>query len=75
MSINKSINFRRISREFNFKKYFYLNNRKFLEKKIKDFLNFKGSSFLEVETAIGTLDNLLRPKKFKNIKKNFLKKK
>ena len=75
ISINKSINFRRISREFNFKKYFYLNNRKFLEKKIKDFLNFKGSSFLEVETAIGTLDNLLRPIKFKNIKKNFLKKK
>ena len=29
VSINKSVNFRRISSEFNFKKYFYLNNRKF----------------------------------------------
>ena len=73
ISINKRVNFKRISNELNFKKYFYLNNKKNLKKKIDNFLSVKGSSFLEVETNIGTLDNLLRPKNFQQIKKNFLK--
>tara|TARA_B110001454_G_scaffold215832_1_gene237974 strand:- start:2074 stop:3192 length:1119 start_codon:yes stop_codon:yes gene_type:complete len=74
IKINKKINYEKIAKAFNFKKYFYLKEKKLLKRKIKSFLKCKGPAFLEASVNLGTLQNLERPKKFKVIKKNFLRK-
>lgn len=68
----KKFDFKNAALSFNFKKYFFINKRQMLTQEIKKFLHNKGPSFLHVKVSVGTLNNLMRPKEFKNIKKNFM---
>ena len=45
-----------------YKYYKKINKKNNINKELKNFLNLLGSSFLEVETSIGSLKNLIRPK-------------
>ena len=74
ISINKKINYKKISESFNFKKYFLINNKNTLKKQLKSFLKFSGPAFLEAKVNLGTIENLTRPKDFIKIKNNFIKK-
>ena len=73
VTLNKNVNYKKISQILNFKKYFYIKNKINLKKKINFFLRYKGPAFLEAKVSISTLENLVRPKGFIKIKKNFLK--
>lgn len=68
----KKINYKKIALAFNFKNYFFLNKRKNLLSIITKFIKYKGPSFLHVKVNTGTLDNLMRPKNFNNMKKLFM---
>ena len=74
ISINKNINYKKISESFNFKKYFLINNKNTLKNQLKSFLKFKGPAFLEAKVNLGTIENLARPKDFIKIKNNFIEK-
>ena len=69
----KNINFKKISEGLGFKKFYFTDSIKTLDKNIKNFIKSKGPSFLHVKIKIGTLEKLARPKKFLEIKKNFMK--
>ncbi len=69
----KNINYEKISEGLGFKKFYFVNNLKDLDYKVRKFIKSSGPSFIHVKIAIGTLDNLVRPKRFKEIKKNFMK--
>tara|TARA_B100001057_G_scaffold77424_1_gene72297 strand:- start:2862 stop:3968 length:1107 start_codon:yes stop_codon:yes gene_type:complete len=70
----KNINFRKLSESLGFKKYFFTYKKKELEKNIKNILKANGPSFLHIKIKTGTLKNLVRPKNFYQIKKNFMRK-
>ena len=70
--INK-INIKKLSKAFGFKKFFFIKKKNNLELTMKKFLQTSGPSFLHVKISTGTLKNLIRPKNFENIKKNFMK--
>ena len=72
IELNKYLDFRKISNAINFKKYFIINDRKYLKKKLSTFLKYNGPAFLEAKVSVGTLKSLLRPKNFINIKNNFI---
>ena len=66
----KNINYKKISEGLGFKKFFFTDDIKKLDKNVKNFIKSIGPSFLHVKIKIGTLDKLARPKKFLEIKKN-----
>lgn len=71
----ENINLNLFSKSLGYKKYFYLNDKKKINKIIKNFLKFKGASFLEVDIKINEIENELpRPKDLLKVKKHFLKK-
>ncbi len=59
------------SKSLGYKQYIEINNYKHLDKKLNIFLNSKKSSFLNVKIQPGTISNLLRIKKLKDIKNRF----
>lgn len=67
------VDFKKLSDAFGFKKYFLLNKKKDLKIKMRQFLKSKGPSFFHVKVKSGTLNNLIRPKNFQSIKKNFMR--
>ncbi len=69
----KNINYKKISEGLGFNNFYYTNNIKNLNTSIKKFLKSSGPSFLHVKIKIGTLKNLVRPKKFNEIKNKFMK--
>ena len=68
------INFKKLSKSLNYKKFFIIKNKKELNKKIKNFIKSNGPSFLEVKIKNGSMSNLMRPKpgSLKKIVKNFM---
>lgn len=54
-----------------YKSYKKINKKNNIDKEIKKFLISSGPSFLEVETSLGTLKNLARPKNLIKIKNDF----
>ena len=69
----KNINYKKISEGLGFKKFFFTDDIKKLDKNVKSFIKSIGPSFLHVKIKIGTLDKLARPKKFLEIKNNFMR--
>lgn len=70
-----SVNLKIISKEFNFKNYYLINNKQDLKSKLNIFLANKKRSFLEVKISQFNENKLLgRPKNFIDIKKKFMKK-
>tara|TARA_B100000282_G_scaffold215829_1_gene159803 strand:+ start:14020 stop:15123 length:1104 start_codon:yes stop_codon:yes gene_type:complete len=65
------INFKSLSLGFGYKKYYNIDNQKDLRKTLIKFLNCSGPAFLEVKIKAGTFKNLIRPKNFIQIKKEF----
>ena len=68
------INFKQLTKSIGYKNYFKLSEQKNSKKTIKKFLKSKGPSFLEVYLENKSMYNLKRPKKFLEIKKQFMKK-
>ena len=65
------VNFRNISKSCGYKNYYLAKNNFSFFKNLKYFLDSKGPSFFEIHIKSETLKNLLRPKDFSKIKKNF----
>ena len=68
------INFEKLTRSLNYKKFFIIKNKNELNKKLKIFIRSKGPSFLEIKIKKGSISNLMRPANLKRIKKNFMHK-
>ena len=66
------INFENLTKSLGYKKYFQLNNKKYLNQVVNRFLKSNGPSFLEVKISTGSLEDLSRPKKLYSIKKFFM---
>jgi len=71
-NINK-IDLKKLMQSFKFKRILKISNKKNIREKIKNFINSKGPSFLEIKIRNGTLKNLTRPKSLISVKNNFLK--
>ena len=69
-----NINFEKLSKSLGFKKFYTVNNSKNLEKKIKNFINIKTASFMEVKVTNSKIKKLPRPKDLIKIKKEFMNK-
>ncbi|WP_440931793.1 phosphonopyruvate decarboxylase [Candidatus Pelagibacter sp.] len=67
-----NINFEKLSKSLGFKKSYTVYNHKNLEKKIKNFLNIKAASFMEVKVTNSKIKKLPRPKDLIKIKKEFM---
>ncbi len=68
------INFENLTKSLGYKKYFQLNNKRYLNQVVNRFLKSNGPSFLEVKISNGSIENLSRPKKLYSIKKFFISK-
>ena len=67
------VNFEKLSKSFGFKNFYSIQNKADIKKNIKDFLNSKNRSFLEVKVANNKIKKLPRPKNLISIKKEFMK--
>ena len=66
------VDFRKLTKSLNYKKYFIVKNNKDLSIKLKKFIKSNGPSFLEIKIKNSSMSNLIRPKpgslkKIKNI--------
>ena len=66
------INFKMLSKSFDFSSYYLINEKKNMKKILKKFINCSGPAFLEVRIKSGSIKNLGRPKNLKMIKKKFM---
>jgi len=66
------INYKYLVKAIGYKNYFKIKNLKETKKKIKNFMNSKGPSFVEVIIKDGSINNLKRPKNLNKIKWNFM---
>ncbi|MDC3082504.1 phosphonopyruvate decarboxylase [Candidatus Pelagibacter sp.] len=71
--ITTKINFKYLTKSFGFKNYYFINSEVKLNEVFKKFLNKNGPSFLHAKVKVGTLNNLVRPKDFQRILKDFKK--
>ena len=69
----KNIDLDMFSKSLGFKKYFLINSKINIKKKINIFLKSKGPNFLEVKIKSQSINKLGRPKNFKNIIRQFIK--
>ncbi len=69
--LNK-VNLSQLSKSLGFKNFFCIKNQKNLKKNIKNFLNKKSLSFLEVKVKNSKIKKLPRPKNLIEIKKIFM---
>jgi phosphonopyruvate decarboxylase len=74
-TISSNLDFEKIVIGLGYKKYFYINNEKKINKITKKFIRSKGPSLLEVKIKPGSMHDLLRPKNLIKIKKKFMLKK
>ena len=70
--INK-LDIKKLVMSAGFKNYFLIKSEKNIKDKIKNFLDDKSLSFLEVKTSANKIKDLPRPKNLKIIKNKFLK--
>ncbi len=68
-----SMNLEKFSKSIGFKKFYSIDSSRNLSKKIKNFINSKTLSFLEVKVANSKIKNLPRPKDLIKTKKEFIK--
>lgn len=73
MTYADNINFKKLSNSLGFKKFFLINNKKNLLKKIKSFINLNSTGFLEVRISNNKIKNLPRPNNLIKIKNQFMK--
>ena len=71
---SQNINFKILSKSIGFRKYYLIKNKKDIKKRIINFINSNGLSFLEVRVANNKIKDLPRPKDLIAIKNRFLKK-
>tara|TARA_B100000963_G_scaffold144100_1_gene125553 strand:- start:7432 stop:8529 length:1098 start_codon:yes stop_codon:yes gene_type:complete len=71
---SQNINFKILSKSIGFRKYYLIKNEKNIKKKIVNFINSNGLSFLEVQVANNKIKDLPRPEDLIAIKNRFLKK-
>ncbi len=69
------VELKKIAIGLNYKNYTLLTLESKIKSTLKNFLNKKGPSMLEVKIQIGSMKNLKRPKNLLSVKKNFMKKK
>ena len=67
------INFKNLSLSLGYKRFFETKSKKNFSKELKKFLKSKGPSFFEIKIKNQKIDNLIRPKKLKNIMEHFIK--
>ncbi len=68
---SERIKFKMLSKGCGYKNYFFAKNLINFKKQFKKFYTSPGPSFFEISVGSGTFENLLRPKDFKEIVKNF----
>jgi len=68
---SENVNIKNLVLSMGYKYYKKINKKNNINEELKSFLNFPGSSFLEVETSIGSLKNLIRPKNLIKIRDDF----
>ena len=66
------IDFRKLTKSLNYKKFFIIKNKSELNKKLKIFIKTKGPCFLEIKIKNSSMPNLMRPGNLKKIKKKFM---
>ena len=71
-TIASKINFQKISRGFNFKRYFVSSSKKDFKKKLSQFMRSNGPSFFEIKIQNKSMKNLSRPRNLKKYKELFL---
>lgn len=69
-----NIDFEKLSKSLGFKKFYLINKEKNLKKNIKNFINLKSSSFMEVQVTNSKIKKLPRPDNLIKIKNQFMKK-
>ena len=69
----KNVNFKNLSKSLGFKSFYQITNKTNLNKKIKNFLDKKSLSFLEVKISNNKITDLPRPKDLIKLKKMFMK--
>ncbi len=69
----KNINIQKLMEVFKFRRRIKITNKNQIKRKIKNFLDSNGPSFLEVRIKNESINNLIRPKSFSSIKNNFIK--
>lgn len=70
-TVASKINFKKISKGMNFKRYFISNSAKSFNYNLNKFLKLGGPSFFEIKIKNKSMSNLSRPKNLKKIKKLF----
>ena len=69
----RNVNFEKLSKSLGFKKFYSINNKQNLRKKINKFLFGNNLSFLEVKVSNSKIKKLPRPKNLIKIKNQFMK--
>lgn len=72
-TFSEDIDFKQLSRSLGFVNFYLIKNKQGFKKKIKNFLNDKSKSFLEVKISNSRIKNLPRPINLINIKNQFMK--
>ncbi len=70
-TIASKIDFNKLAKGFNFKRYFKTSSHKDFKKKLIKFLELSGPSFFEIKIQNKSLNNLSRPKNLKKCKELF----
>jgi len=70
-TIASKIDFNKLAKGFNFKRYFKTSSHKDFKKKLTKFLKLSGPSFFEIKIQNKSLNNLSRPKNLKKCKELF----
>ena len=68
-----NVNFKKLSQSLGIKDFYLIKNKENINKKIKNFINNKNPSFLEVKVTGSKIKKLPRPKDLIKIKKEFMK--
>ncbi len=68
----KNFDIKKISQAMGFKKFYFTDKINKLDLLMKKFIKSTGPSFFHIKVNSGTLKNLVRPKKFLEIKKKFI---
>ena len=71
-TFSESFSFCKLAKEFGYKKTLKIYRNSDLKSGLYNFLESRGPSFLEIIIKEGTLNNLKRPKNFREIKKRFI---
>lgn len=68
---SENVNIKNLVLSMGYKYYKKIEKKNDIDKELKKFLNLPGSSFLEVKTSLGSLENLTRPNNLIKIKNDF----